>query len=130
MCIPDRSHHSFFVDDYRTGYALESKSPSWNELDTQEKKSLRNKFSTIKRAVRIVSLYADSYPLIPKKDVAREIAAVAEKRLRVALGFDDKTTISIYKLENQLKLPGMKELEKSLKLPDNTPEDARKFFNN
>jgi hypothetical protein len=45
---------AFFVDDYPAGYVLETQSPSWGELDSQGKKKLRNKFSLIKRAVRLV----------------------------------------------------------------------------
>jgi hypothetical protein len=109
------------------------KNPSWDELDSQQKKSLRSKFGSIKRAVRIVLGHADSFPLMPNnpsqyKSIVQEIATAAEKRIRDALGFDDNTIISIYKLEKQLKLPAMKELEKSLSLPDNTPDDMRKFF--
>jgi len=126
---------AFFVDDYRAGYAFDTKSQSWNELDSQGKKSLRNKFATIKRAVRMVLLHADCYPVVDEnhpsqyKDVIKGIVTPAEKRLREALGFDDDKTLSIYKLEKELKQPAAKELGKSLKLPDNTPDDARKFFN-
>jgi len=43
--------------------------------------------------------------------------------MRDALGFEDKT-ISMHKLEKALKDPNMKELERTLKAPANTPEDA------
>ncbi|KAG7356501.1 hypothetical protein IV203_001187 [Nitzschia inconspicua] len=124
---------AFFADDYMTGYLLDTKSPSWNELDAQEKKSLRSKFSCIKRAVRIVLQHADSFPLksnnpVQYKDLIRGIATKAEEKIRENLGFDSKT-ITIYKVEKQLTLPRMKGLEKSLNLPDNTPDDMRKFFN-
>jgi hypothetical protein len=124
---------AFFVDDFCAGRELDLKSPSWAELDSQQKKSLRNKFTSIKRAVRMILGYADSFPLMPNnpsqyKNIVREIATAAEKRIRDALGFDDDTIISMYKLEKQLKLPAMKEVEKSLSLPDNTPGDMRKFF--
>jgi len=54
---------AFFVDDYRTGYDLESRSPSWNKLDPQARKKLRNKHSLTKRAVRLVLMHVDSFPL-------------------------------------------------------------------
>lgn len=121
---------AFFVDDYRTGYDLESKSPAWNELDPPARKKLRNKYSLIKRAVRLVLMHADSFPLVSnnraqhKKDVSAMTRA-AEERIRIVLRFDPKSTITRSKLEKQ---PGLKELEGSLKLPDNTPGDWHKFF--
>jgi hypothetical protein len=123
---------AFFVDNYCAGYAMDTKSPPCNELDSQQKKSLRNKFGSIKHAVRMVLMHADAYPVMPNnpseyKGVIHAIATAAEKRILDAFGLEDKT-ISIYKLEKQLKLPAMKELEKSLRLPDNTPDDMRKFF--
>jgi hypothetical protein len=123
---------SFLADNYRVGYAMDSKSPSWNELNPQERKSLHNKFGSIKRAVKMVLLHADSYPLIPSnpsqyKSNIRAIANAAEKRICDALGLEEDT-ISVYKLEKQLKLPHLKDLEKTLKLPSNTPEEMKKFF--
>ena len=126
---------AFFVDDYPVGYILETQSPSWDELDSQGKKKLHNKFSLIKRAVRLVLMHADSFPVDTgnrsqyKKDYVSAIARAAEEQIRAALGFNaTKSTITRHKLEKQ---PGLKELEQTLKLPDsNTPEDMRKFFNN
>ena len=119
---------AFFVGDYRAGYALDTRSQHWEELDPQGRRSIRNKFTTIKRAVKMVLLYADSYPETNDKDTIKGIATTAEKRLREALNFEEGKTLSIYKLEKQLKTT--KELEKQRKLPDNTPDDIRKFFNN
>ena len=91
---------AFFADNCYAGYVLDTKSASYDELCPQGKKSLPNKFATIKRAVRIVLLHADSYPLKPKnashhKDLIRGIATTAEKRLRETLGFEDKETVSV-----------------------------------
>jgi len=88
----------------------------WKDMEPQEKKSIRNKFGSVKRAVKMVLMHADSYPLMPE-----------DRSKHKALGFEDKT-ISMCKLEKALKDPNMKELERTLKLPTNTPEDARKFF--
>lgn len=64
------------------------------------------------------------------KVVIRGIVEAAKKRLHEALGFEDEDeTVSVHKLEKKLKLPAVKELEKSLSLPTNTPEDVCKFFN-
>jgi len=76
----------------------------------------------------MVLIHADSYPLMTEdrskhKEMVRRIATAAEERMRDALGFEDKT-ISMHKLEKALKDPNMKELERTLKAPANTPEDA------
>jgi len=128
---------AFFADNCYAGHALDMKSASYDELDPQGKKSMRNKFATVKRAVRMVLLHADSYPSKPKnpshhKDLIRGIATLAEKRLRKheALGFKDKETVSVCKLEKQLgEVPAAvkEELEKK-PLPVDTPDDMCKFF--
>ena len=120
---------AFFVDNYETGFILDKKSDMWGDLDLSERKRLRNLFFTIKRAVRMVLMHADAYPEKPEcitdyKEVVRKIAQPAEERIRNELGFGKKT-ISIYKLTSH---PSIKTLEKSLKLPENTPEHANKFF--
>jgi hypothetical protein len=75
-------------------------------------------------------MHADSFPL-PSNNCAQykrdvfAIARAAEERIRVVLRFDGKSTITRSKLEKQ---PGLKELETTLKLPDNTPDDWCKFF--
>ena len=69
------------------------------------------------------------------KDVIQGVSIAAEKRLREAFGevlqeeVDSDKTLSVHKLEKLVKLPPVKKMEKSLSLPDDTPEDARKFFN-
>ena len=75
-------------------------------------------------------MHADSYPLIPEdpshyNEVLRRIATAAEERIRSNLGFENKR-ISIHTLTSHSML---KTLEKTLKLPVNTPDDIRKFFN-
>jgi hypothetical protein len=75
-------------------------------------------------------MHADSFPVNNgnrsqyKKDVFTIASRAAEEQIRTALGFD-KSTITCHKLEKQ---PGLKELEKTLKLPDNMPEEVCKFF--
>jgi len=78
---------AFFANNCHAGHVLDAKSASCDELDPQGKKSLRNKFATVKRAMRMVLLHADSHPSKPKspphhKDLIRGIATTAEKRLR------------------------------------------------
>jgi hypothetical protein len=106
---------AFFVDNYPTGYALDLKSDSWRDLDKTEQKRIRNHFGNIKRAVRMVLMHADSYPLIPEdpsqyKEVTRRIAVSAEERIRNEFGFGNKTKISIYTLTTH---PEMKTFEKT-----------------
>lgn len=126
----------FFAEDYRTGYARETKSPIWREHDERAKKKIHNEYSLVKRVVRLVLMHADSFPQMSnnrpqyKQDVFA-LARPAEERIREALGFSE-ATITRRKLEKQ---PGLKELEDSLKLPDNmfklpdnTPDDWRKYF--
>jgi hypothetical protein len=126
---------AFFADDFRGGYALDQRHESWNALDPQEKKSLTNKFTTIKRAVKIVLMHADDFPLMPTnplqyKEEIRRIATAAEDRVRKDFDFGDKV-ITPNKLQRQLKdVPRFRETEMKGKLPDNTPEDWRRFFGN
>jgi hypothetical protein len=120
---------AFFADDYPTGWSLQLKSPSYNELDGPGKKKMKNRFSLIKRAVRLVLGHADSFPVnrgnrSQYKQDAFAIARVAEERIRTALQLD-KSTITINKME---KIPGLSEYEKTLNLPENTPDDMRIFF--
>lgn len=89
--------------------------PSWKDLlDPQERKSLRNKFGSINRAVRMVLMHAESYPSVPDdpsryKEVVHKISVATEERIREIFGLKDKS-ISIYKLDKIVKLPPMKEL--------------------
>jgi hypothetical protein len=122
---------AFFTDNYPAGFALDKDSDSWKDLDLTERKKLRNHFGTIKRAVRMVLMHTDSFPP-PRPDGSSEswkeslrgTATAAEQCIREDFSFGDKT-ISIYKLTSH---PLMKYLEKSLKLPENTPECFRKIF--
>lgn len=117
----------FFVDKHPAGLILDMKSDSWKDLDSTEKKRLRNLFNSTKRAVRMVLMHADSFPPTPDKqfkETLRRTATAAEERIRNDFGFGDKT-ISIWKLADH---PMTKTLEKTLELPENTPEDIRKIF--
>ena len=76
----------------------------------------------------MILLHADSYPETKDSDEVRGIATLAEKRLRESLKFDEGRPLSMYKLEKELK--GTNSLEKTHRLPDNTPEEMRKFFLN
>ena len=113
---------AFFAENYHAGYPLDRDSDSWNDMNAQERKKL-------KRAVRMVLMHADSYPLVSEnpsqyKEMIQRIATVAEERIRNHFRFENKP-ISVYKLIDH---PEMKKFEKILKLPDNTPEEACKFF--
>ena len=109
---------------------MDKKSEAWKEdMDITEKKRYKNLFAKIKRAVRMVLMHTDDFPLIPDnpsdyKEVLRRTASSAEERIRNSLGFGDKR-ISFYMLTNH---PGLKELEAKLNLPANTPNDWQKFF--
>ena len=123
---------AFLADEYQAGFELDQKSLNWDDI----KKSCIKKFSTVKKAVKFVLCHSESYPLKPEnspyhdKTVIQAIAKEAEKRVREAVGFDDTETVSVYKLEKKLSLPAVKEYEKGLKLPSNTPNDVLGFFNN
>ena len=121
---------SFFYEDYCSGFELDKKSEAWKEdMDTPERKHYKNRFAKIKRAVRMVLMHADEFPMIPDdpsnyKEVLRRTATSAEERVRSSLNFGDKR-ISFYTLTNH---PELKELEAKLNLPANTPDDWQKFF--
>lgn len=98
-------------------------------MDFVPKKHVRDLFGKVKRAVRFFLMHADKFPLIPDdpmkyKDVLRRTAIAAEEWIRSSLGFEDKK-ITIYTLAN---LPNSKDIEKTLKLPPDTPSDWCKFF--
>lgn len=121
---------SFFYENYRAGFELDKKSEVWQEdMDDSDKKKYKNLFARIKRAVRMVLMHADDFPLIPDdpskyKEVLRRIAKAAEERIRDRLDFGDKK-ISVYTLTN---LPQIKDMENELNLPANTPDDWQKWF--
>jgi len=122
---------AFFVDDFKAGYELDTKSQAYKEMPQAEKKKFRNKFSTIKKAVKAVLVCAESYPNPDEsedplhcKEKVRRIASVGEERMRNDFEEFKDTNISMYKLEKVIT----KEIEKSWILPKDTPEEARKFF--
>ncbi|CAB9513877.1 expressed unknown protein [Seminavis robusta] len=119
---------AFFAEDYRAGYALDQRSGSWDELSKPDKRTLINKFGSMKRAVRFVLMHADEFPPTANKEEIRRIAKPAEDQIRQSLQFEKDKVITHSKLERKLKLPAFREIEKKGKLPENTPEDWRKFF--
>ena len=53
----------FFVDDYETGCVKDRESSDWKDLlGSIEKCSIRKKISNLKRSVKVLLLYAESYP--------------------------------------------------------------------
>jgi len=122
---------AFFTEKCVAGFAQDKESTSWKNLELTERKRLRNLFGNIKRAVRMVLMHADSFPSpVPDspdsswKESLRRTATEAEDRIRNKLELGNKN-LSIYKLTTH---PLMKTLEETMKLPENTPEDLRKFF--
>ena len=73
-------------------------------------------------------MHTDEFPLTDNpskyKEVLRRTATAAEERVRSSLGFEDRR-ITVYTLMN---LPNIKDIEKTLKLPSNTPDNWTKFF--
>ena len=67
---------------------LDKTSDSWkDDMDPLEKKCHKNKFANIQRALSMVLMHTDSYPLIPEdpsqyKEFLRRTATVAEERIR------------------------------------------------
>ena len=119
---------AFFMDDYPTGYQRDLKDELWSDLPMNERKKLRNLYSTIRRSVRFVLMHVDSFPpkSSPKswKESLRSVATIAQEQIRERLGFGDKV-ITIYKLTDHVAI---RKLEKSMKLPDDTPEDICKIL--
>ncbi|KAL7560641.1 hypothetical protein ACA910_001325 [Epithemia clementina (nom. ined.)] len=115
----------FFVDNFPVGFALDKDSTSWND-DPNEKRHLRNLSAWIQRAVRMVLMHSNSYPPSVDKETVSRIASLAKERIRVEIGFDSKT-ITMYKLCRHERT---KELEKSMSLPSNNPEEMQRFFKN
>jgi len=99
---------SFFYEDYRAGFELDKNSEAWKEdMDATEKKKHKNLFAKIKRAIRMVLMHADDFPLPPDdpskyKEVLRRTTSAAEDRIRNSLAFGEKK-ISFYTLTNLLE---------------------------
>ena len=116
----------FFTQKYAAGFALDKERESWNALGKDHRKSLSNKFTAIKCAVRMVLMHADSFPTSPDKNSIERIAKAAEERIRNDFEFKKNETITVCKIQKHEKT---KELQPILELPANTPEDVKKFFN-
>ncbi|CAB9507712.1 hypothetical protein (Partial), partial [Seminavis robusta] len=76
---------AFFVEDFPAGYKRDKDHADWQNEEFQN--PLKKLFCKVKRAVRLVLLFSDSYPQpnLPKAAI-RGLAEAAEKELRVALG--------------------------------------------
>jgi len=57
---------TFFDEDFRAGFGLDKQSEAWKDMDAPERRTCKNKFESINRAVRFVLLHADSHPLVPE----------------------------------------------------------------
>jgi hypothetical protein len=123
---------SFFAENYTVGFELDKKSDTWKEdMEERERKTMKNLFYKIKRAVNILLLYSDSFPLPPEdpgkyKEILRRVAVAAEERLRASHESLKEKDISFYVLINELSTSKVDELK--LSLPDNTPPEWRKLF--
>lgn len=120
---------AFFVEDYINGYEREKRLWDREKKDERDKKSIRRKFSIIKKAVRVVLLHAASFPLQPKppgnyRRHVQTIAEAAEESIRKSLNVD-KNRLTVYTLEKLLK---DSPLDPNLQLPTNTPSDMVTYF--
>ena len=91
---------------------------------------MKNKFASVKRAVRFVLMHVDSFPKMSEdqsqhKEDLKRTGALAEERIQNALGFGDSNMIIKDALPSA---PEFKVLEKTLKLPVDAPEEVKKFF--
>lgn len=119
----------WFMDNYILGFAEEKKSAAWKKQDDRERRSIRNKFNSIRRAVRMMLMHFPNYPRMngDPKQIRQTITSLskdAEEQIRTKFGFGTKI-ITIYKLEANSM---MKEHERSMKLPEDTPDAMKKFF--
>ena len=117
---------AFFVDDYPLGFKLDQASDTWKDFSVAERKSIRNNFAKLKRVVRMMLMQSNIYPASDDKEAIRRMALAAEEKIRNDWSFKKSKLITIHRLMSH---PQLKELEtKTLQLPVNTPEEARKFF--
>lgn len=118
---------AFFVEDFATGYARDKTTADWQNKEFRE--PLTRLFSKVKRAVRLVLLFSDSYPKpnFPK-DAIRSVSEAAEKELRPALGACESDTLSPSTIEKKPFAEQVKALETSRQLPPDTPEDMKKWW--
>lgn len=119
---------AFFVDDYIAGYALDQKSPAWDELDVTGKKKVSRWFSTIKQAVRVVLLHSDKFPEEGDKEKFKSVFGMATERIRATIFRDGSRydgQLTVYTLE---KLVRQNPLNPELTLPLNMPLSMKEFF--
>ena len=121
---------AFFTNNFPAGFALDKGSDSWNDMDLNERKKIRNHCGTIKRAVRMALMHADSFPppspegSEPWKESLGRMATAAEEHTCEDLDFGKK----VITIHEPTKHQDLKTLEANLKLPDDTPEHPRKLF--
>lgn len=119
---------AFFVDRYPAGMELDQKSQAWKTMEPQDKRSLRNKLNSIKRAVKLVLFHVDTFPGGSDKESIKRSALIGEERIRRKFEIGPSAIITTYKLEKYLKQPRFKDMEKTMQLPGDTPGDVVKFF--
>ena len=76
---------AFFVDNYPVGFRIDKECDIWKDLETQERRRLRDLFRVIKRVVRVMLMHADKYPAeannpLEYKTLVRKIAVDAQDR--------------------------------------------------
>ncbi|CAB9515703.1 unknown protein [Seminavis robusta] len=113
--------------DFPVGYKRDKDHADWQNEEFQN--PLKKLFCKVKRAVRLVLLFSDSYPQpnLPKAAI-RGLAEAAEKELRVALGAKENDTLSMHTIETKKLKNQVKTLEESRKLPLDIREDVQNWW--
>lgn len=132
----------FFSDNCRAGFEKDKQHYSWSIMSPPDKKRWKNLFQRLKRTVKLMLYFCDSYPIQKnasldgvtsfKKEV-RQLASDAEKRIRHSLGVIVATQNvllnSLPAKEWENKDPCRAAIGSIKKLPSNTPFDMVAFFN-
>lgn len=112
----------FFVDDF-PGVISEQRSDSWkDELSDKEKKSLRNRHSSVKRAVRMAMMHTESFPSQSDRRLKHSLRKVTEKaveKLRSNCRLPEDETITAHTAANDSGQTSGCEM--TVKLPANLP---------
>ena len=138
-CSISERFQFFFSTRARDGYERDKIHETTSNVDDATKKKIRNDFTRLKKTVKLMLLFCDSYPTErPSGDAAalskwltslRELGDNAESQIRqILFPGEAEKTVSQSALTATSTKNIVKEWEKERSLPGDTPEEIRQWF--